>query len=169
MTGVKEQQQHDMLGGGQTESTHGDSEQECVPPCSLADLTTLVAEYIDSSIAASIQRALMPPLEDSPGVRVLKKMGWRPGQGVGPRVSWRTRKIQDLLAAGKSINGVDIDALDDDEEAKRHMYPPRDTVVPRFPIKSDPYGLGHAAAPGLIESLGQKRPESKGPKLAGEW
>jgi hypothetical protein len=28
MTGVKEQQQRDMLGGGQTESTHGDSEQE---------------------------------------------------------------------------------------------------------------------------------------------
>jgi G patch domain-containing protein 1 len=129
----------------------------------------LGVEFIDRSIAACIQRALMSPLEDSPGVRVLKMMGWRPGQGVGPRVSWRTRKTQDILAAGKSINGVDIDALDDDEEAKRHMYPPRDTVVPRFPIKSDPYGLGHAAAPGLIESLGQKRPESKGPKLAGEW
>ncbi|KAI0256003.1 hypothetical protein BJV78DRAFT_1175026 [Lactifluus subvellereus] len=146
MTGVKEQQQGDTLGGAQTESAHGDSEQD--------------------SIAASIQRALMPPLEDSPGVRVLKKMGWRLGQGVGPRVSWRTRKIQDLLAAGKSIDGVDIDALDDDEEAKRHLYPPRDTAVPRFPMKSDPHGLGYAAGPGLIESLGQKRPGSKGPKLA---
>lgn len=126
-------------------------------------------EMFGSSIAASIQRALMPPLEDSPGVRLLKKMGWRPGQGVGPRVSWRTRKIQDLLAAGKSINGVDIDALDDDdEEAKRHMYPPRDTVVPRFSMKSDSYGVGYTAGPGLVESLGQKRPEVKGPKLAGE-
>ena len=121
-----------------------------------------------SSIAASIQRALMPALEDSPGVRLLKKMGWRPGQGVGPRVSWRARKIQDLLAAGRSINGVDIDALDDDEEAKRHLYPPRDTVVPRFPMKSDSKGLGFAAAPGLVESLGQKRPEAKGPRLACE-
>jgi G patch domain-containing protein 1 len=130
---------------------------------------TYPAESIDSSITASIKRALMPPLEDSPGVRLLKKMGWRPGQGVGPRVSWRSRKIQDLLAAGKSINGVDIDALDDDEEAKRHLYPPRDTVVPRFSMKSDPYGLGYTAAPGLVESLGQKRPASKGPKLAGEW
>ena len=110
----------------------------------------------------------MPPLEDSPGVRLLKKMGWRPGQGVGPRVSWRTRKIQDLLAAGKSIDGVNIDALDDDEEAKRHMYPPRDTVVPRFPIKSDSNGLGYTAGPGLVESLGQKRPEVKGPKLSGQ-
>ncbi|KAH9957983.1 hypothetical protein BGW80DRAFT_1465564, partial [Lactifluus volemus] len=149
MSGVKEQQQRDTLGGiTQPESASGDPEQD--------------------SIAASIQRALMPPLEDSPGVRLLKRMGWRPGQGVGPRVSWRTRKIQDLLAAGKSINGVDIDALDDgDEEAKRHLYPPRDTIVPRFAMKSDQYGLGHTAAPGLIESLGHtKRPEPKGPKLA---
>jgi len=111
----------------------------------------------------------MPPLEDSPGVSLLKKMGWRPGQGVGPRVSWRTRKIQDLLAAGKTLNGVDIDALDDDgdEEAKRHTYPPRDTVVPRVPMKADVHGVGFRAGAGLIESLGEKRPQSKGPKLSG--
>lgn len=146
MAGVKQQQQQGVFGATEPESAHGDSEQD--------------------SVATSIQRALMPALEDSPGVRLLKKMGWRPGQGVGPRVSWRTRKIQDLLAAGKSINGVDIDAFDDDEEAKRHMYPPRDTVVPRFSMKSDSKGLGFAAAPGLVEGIGQKRPEVKGPKLA---
>jgi G patch domain-containing protein 1 len=121
-----------------------------------------------SSIAASIQRALMPPLEDSAGVRLLKKMGWRPGQGIGPRVSWRTRKIQDLLAAGKSINGVDIDALDDDEEAKRHLYPPRDTLVPRVPMKTDAHGIGFKAGAGLAENLRGKRPQTKDPKLSGE-
>jgi G patch domain-containing protein 1 len=110
----------------------------------------------------------MPPLEDSAGVRLLKKMGWRPGQGIGPRVSWRTRKIQDLLAAGRSLNGVDIDALDDDEEAKRHLYPPRDTVVPRVSMKTDPHGIGFKAGAGLIENLGQKRPQTKGPNLSGE-
>ncbi|KAI9451844.1 hypothetical protein F5148DRAFT_1277664 [Russula earlei] len=91
MVGVKEQQQRDAFGAAHPDVPQGDPEQD--------------------SMAASIQRALMPPPEDSPGVRLLKKMGWRPGQGVGPRVSWRTRKIQDLLAAAKSINGVDIDAL----------------------------------------------------------
>jgi G patch domain-containing protein 1 len=101
-----------------------------------------------SSIAASIQR-----------VRLLKR--WAE-QGVGPRVTWRTRKFQDLLAAGKSIDGVDIDALDDDEEAKRQMYPPRATAVPLFSMKSR---FGYTAGPGLVESLGQKRPD---PTLAGE-
>ncbi|KAH9983914.1 hypothetical protein BJV74DRAFT_849131 [Russula compacta] len=150
MSGVKEQQQRDVFAGAQAEPAQGDPEQD--------------------SIASSIQRALMPPLEDSPGVRLLKKMGWRAGQGVGPRVPWRTRKIQDLLAAGKSIDGVDIDALDEDEddEAKRHLYPPRDTVVPRLPTKSDAHGLGFRGAAGLMESLGQKRPPQAkgGPKLA---
>jgi G patch domain-containing protein 1 len=95
-------------------------------------------------------------------------MGWRPGQGVGPRVSWRARKIQDLLAAGESIHGVDIDALEDeDEEAKRHMYPPRDTLVPRVSMKTDVHGLGFKAGAGLMESLGEKRPQTEGPKLAG--
>jgi G patch domain-containing protein 1 len=145
------------------------------PPL-LYSFTTLVEIHRcdeHSSIAASIRRALMPPLEDSPGVRLLKKMGWRLGQGVGPRVSWRTRKIQDLLAAGKSIDSVDLDALngndddDADEEAKRHLYPPRDTVVPRVPMKTDAYGIGFRAGAGLMESLGEKRPQSKGPKLAG--
>ncbi|KAI0272592.1 hypothetical protein BC834DRAFT_857452 [Gloeopeniophorella convolvens] len=146
MEGVKEQQQRGVFGTAQAGPAQGNDEQD--------------------SIAASIQRALMPPLEDSPGVRLLKKMGWRPGQGVGPRVSWRTRKLQDLHAAGKNVNEVDIDTLEDDEEAKRHTYPPRDTVAPRLPMKSDTHGLGFDASPGLAESLGQKRSEPKGPSLA---
>ncbi|KAI0058945.1 hypothetical protein BV25DRAFT_1993879 [Artomyces pyxidatus] len=145
MAGVKEQR--DILGGTQAELiTTADQEQD--------------------SIADSIQRALMPPPDDSPGVRLLKKMGWRPGQGVGPRVTWRQRKVQDLLASGKSLNGINIDELDDDEEAKKHMYPPRDTAVVRISRKTDHHGLGYSSGLGLSESLGQKRTGQSGPKLA---
>ncbi|KAI0043913.1 DUF1604-domain-containing protein [Auriscalpium vulgare] len=84
---------------------------------------------IHGSIASVFERALLPPPDDSPGVRLLKKMGWRQGQRVGPRVSWRRRKIQNLLATAKTLNNVDVDVLNEDEEAKKHMYPPRDTVV----------------------------------------
>ena len=50
-------------------------------------------------------------------------IGWHPGQGISPRVSWRRHKNQDLLMAGKLINGVDIDVFDSDvdKEAKRHL------------------------------------------------
>ncbi|KAI0050988.1 hypothetical protein FA95DRAFT_1631093 [Auriscalpium vulgare] len=139
-------QQRDILGGTQAElAARGATEED--------------------SIASGIERALLPPPDDSPGVRLLKKMGWRPGQGVGPRVTWRQRKIQDLLAAGKTLNNVDVDALEEDEEAKKHMYPPRDTVAPHIARKDNSYGVGYVPERGLNEALGRGAGPS-GPKLA---
>ncbi|KAA1475490.1 hypothetical protein DENSPDRAFT_932393 [Dentipellis sp. KUC8613] len=126
----------------------------------------------DDPIAKQLREALAPSGEDTPGVRLLKKMGWRPGQGVGPRVTWRERKIQDLLAAGGTLRGVDLDALDDDgdEEAKKHMYPPRDTPVVVPSRKDDHHGLGYVKEMDLQQSLGQrggaKEKAQQGPKLS---
>ncbi|KZV64668.1 hypothetical protein PENSPDRAFT_757084 [Peniophora sp. CONT] len=119
----------------------------------------------DDSMAQSIQRALMPPPEDSPGMILLRKMGWRPGQGVGPRITWRQRKIQDILASGRSLNDVDIDALaaEEGEEVTKHMFAPRDTVAPILPRKKDAHGLGFVAGDGLG---GRSIGVSKGPKLS---
>jgi G patch domain-containing protein 1 len=110
----------------------------------------------------------MPAPEDSPGIVLLKKMGWRPGQGVGPRVTWRQRKIQDILASGRSLNGVDVDKLaeDEDSEALKHMFPPRDTVAPVLPRKKDVHGLGYAPGGGL-EPGSQQGAVGKGPKVSG--
>ena len=93
----------------------------------------------------------MPPPEDSPGMILLRKMGWRPGQGVGPRITWRQRKIQDILASGRSLNDIDIDALaaEEGEEVTKHMFAPRDTVAPVLPRKKDAHGLGYVAGDGL--------------------
>ena len=105
MIGVKELQQCDMLGGAVKPNPRTGIPNKSAFHLVPLQTSPLGVEFIDGSIAACIQRALMSPLEDSTGVRVLKMMGWHPGQGVGPRVSWRTHKTQDILAAGKSING----------------------------------------------------------------
>ncbi|KAI0322782.1 hypothetical protein OF83DRAFT_1048649 [Amylostereum chailletii] len=145
MQGVKEQR--DILGDTQAKlGARGDPEED--------------------SMANSIARALMPPPEDSPGMLLLKKMGWRPGQGVGPRVTWRQRKMQDLLAEGKSLNDINLDALEDDEEAKKHMYPPRDTVVPIMPRKDNAHGVGYLPGAGLGDRRGQASTAPHGPKLS---
>ena len=96
---------------------------------------------------------------------LLRKMGWRPGQGVGPRITWRQRKIQDILASGRSLNDVDIDALaaEEGEEVTKHMFAPRDTVAPVLPCKKDSHGLGYVAGDGLG---GRSAGVSKGPKLS---
>ncbi|KAI0034482.1 hypothetical protein K488DRAFT_83992 [Vararia minispora EC-137] len=120
----------------------------------------------DDSLARSIQRALMPPPEDSPGMVLLRKMGWRPGQGIGPRITWRQRKIQDILASGRSLNDINVDKLaeDEDSEALKHMFPPRDTVAPVLPRKKDVHGLGFVPGDGLDSRSRSK--SSAGPKLS---
>ena len=73
---------------------------------------------------------MLPPPKDSVGARILKKMGWRVGQGIGPRLTWRQRKLQDLQAStGPQIDAESIQGDEDSEEASKHTYAPRDTPI----------------------------------------
>lgn len=111
----------------------------------------------------ALELAVSPAPKDSMGGRILKKMGWRPGQGVGPRVTWRQREIQ---------HGRDPDRMgqDMDEEAKKHTYAPKDTPPIVVPRKDDLHGLGYNKSLGLHASLGvhgQGTQATQGPRLAG--
>lgn len=111
----------------------------------------------------ALEQAVSPAPKDSMGGRILKKMGWRPGQGVGPRVTWRQREIQ---------HGRDPDRMgqDMDEEAKKHTYAPKDTPPIVVPRKDDLHGLGYNKSLGLHASLGvhgQGTQGTQGPRLAG--
>lgn len=73
------------------------------------------------------------------GTRLLQRMGWRPGHGLGPRVSFKRRN--ELLAMlGKPVPTDELQ----DEEAEKHMWPPPDTPMPAFSTKQDAKGLGWA-------------------------
>ena len=60
------------------------------------------------------------------GVALLQKMGWREGQGIGPKVRRRAR-----------LGGEDAD---DGQEA--HMFAPQNTKMITFVLKTDTKGLG---------------------------
>lgn len=162
---VSEHDEMDILGGTQAERTGmagiDDSQKECVAPaCSACVFPHL---YLDSPVTLALEQAMLPAPKDSLGGRVLKKMGWRPGQGIGPRVTWRQREIQ---------HGRDPDrtGLDVDEEAKKHTYAPKDTPPIVVPRKDDLHGLGYNKALGLHASLGfneQGTHGAQGPRLAG--
>jgi G patch domain-containing protein 1 len=112
---------------------------------------------------------MLPPPKDSVGARILKKMGWRMGHGIGPRVTHRQRKLQDLQASSGNVVSDDVAEHEgEDEEAKKHMYPPRDTPLLIVGRKENSHGLGYVPGMGLNESLGVKGSAS-GPKLAGEF
>ncbi|QRW02697.1 G patch domain-containing protein 1 [Ceratobasidium sp. AG-Ba] len=91
----------------------------------------------DTSDIASALQSLTLPTSDSPGAKLLRKMGWKPGQGIGPRISYERRRQQDV-EAGVVKGDAPVDA-----EASKHLFAPRDTPVLLFRPKENAHGLGH--------------------------
>ena len=63
------------------------------------------------------------------GVKLLKKMGWREGQGVGPKVRRKARLDEDQ-------------ELGDGSNQQTHLFAPEDSSMISFIRKSDSKGLG---------------------------
>lgn len=125
-----------------------------------------------SPITQTLEASLLPAPKDSVGARILKKMGWRLGQGIGPRISLKQRKLQDALAydatTGAKFQGSTLEIPDDDEEASKHKYAPRDTPVLVVKRKDNSHGLGYVPGMSLNETLGSNvAGSSNGPRLAG--
>ncbi|OAX37659.1 hypothetical protein K503DRAFT_719455 [Rhizopogon vinicolor AM-OR11-026] len=144
---VDEHEQMDLLGGTQSEmSRRGDG-----------------ADIEKDAITLTLEQSLLPAPKDSAGARILKKMGWRIGQGIGPRITWRQRE----MAFGRDPDTASDDV---DEEAKKHMYAPRDKPLIIVERKDNFHGLGYDPGLGLHASLGVAPEASKqptGPRLAG--
>ncbi|TCD61711.1 hypothetical protein EIP91_008020 [Steccherinum ochraceum] len=114
----------------------------------------------DDSISAALASALEPSPQDSAGARILKKMGWRMGQGIGPRLTYQQRREQDISLGFAAMELGD-------EEAQKHKYPRRDTPLLIVPRKDNQHGLGYSPGMSLNQSLGVKGgANAKGPKLA---
>ncbi|OAQ27616.1 hypothetical protein K457DRAFT_156746, partial [Linnemannia elongata AG-77] len=80
---------------------------------------------------------LIIPTSESIGARLLKRMGWKPGQGIGPRVSRRQRNPT-------------ASPLSDDDIAANVTFAPIDSAIVLFANKSNHFGLGfnpHKDAP----------------------
>ncbi|KAF9473416.1 DUF1604-domain-containing protein [Pholiota conissans] len=123
-------------------------------------------------ITRALETSLLPAPKDSVGAKMLKKMGWRLGQGIGPRISLKQRKLQDTQAydalTGTRYSGTTLDLPEDDEEANKHTYAPRDTPILVVKRKDNFHGLGYVPGRSLQDSLGNTAAGvSKGPKLAG--
>ncbi|RCI06638.1 hypothetical protein CU098_001571, partial [Rhizopus stolonifer] len=95
-------------------------------------------EFLGSSLIS-----MFGPPKDSVGVRLLRKMGWRPGQGIGPRMKRRQ-----------------LEASDDDEDEDVPgdvTFAPRDTPIENYQVKRDTYGLGYDLSTYVPEVAEMKR------------
>ncbi|UNI18156.1 hypothetical protein JDV02_004443 [Purpureocillium takamizusanense] len=78
---------------------------------------------------------------DTMGLQLLRRMGWKDGQGVGPKVRRRAR-----LDVGKPSSG---------HQAETHLFAPDNAPMIQFVRKTDRMGLGHGGQPDL-QSFRQK-------------
>ncbi|OAL21038.1 hypothetical protein AYO22_08322 [Fonsecaea multimorphosa] len=72
------------------------------------------------------------PLDETIGSKLLKRMGWREGQGIGPRVR---------RAAKAGENDEEDD--NDDQPAQTHLFAPDDVQLVSYTRKTDRKGLGY--------------------------
>ncbi|XP_037068930.1 LOW QUALITY PROTEIN: G patch domain-containing protein 1-like [Pollicipes pollicipes] len=87
---------------------------------------------------------------DTVGVRILKSMGWRPGQGIGPRVTRAEKKQQQKVygcarpPGADSAVAADSDSDSDSDAALREvLLAPDDSEAPLVRPKDDLFGLGY--------------------------
>jgi G patch domain-containing protein 1 len=71
------------------------------------------------------------------GTKLLKKMGWKEGQGVGPKVR-RKARLEGLQKAG--------------DNGEMHLFAPENTRMISFVRKTDSKGLGYAGEEKLMQT-----------------
>lgn len=100
---------------------------------------------------------IFEPVRETIGSRILKKMGWKPGQGVGPRVS-KAEKIDSRKkekAKGSKIYGcaaappssrktIEDDDDEDDEDLDENItFAPEDVATFLCKPKDNVFGIGY--------------------------
>lgn len=98
---------------------------------------------------------LTPAVQDTMGAKLLKKMGWKEGQGVGPKV--RRRAILSNEATE-----------DDGDTGETYLFAPTNSVLVTFNKKSDFKGLGYVGDDNSLqreqvpESASKEKKKAKG-------
>ncbi|KAI9342795.1 hypothetical protein DFJ73DRAFT_762131 [Zopfochytrium polystomum] len=128
---VKATETFDLLGGTEKElarrkaALHEMSKgSERLPRTSKVVCLTESSSAV-GGLSGKIADALIVPASGSIGVKLLRKMGWRDGQGVGPRV----KKV--LLDSGE-----------EDVHAANHLFAPQDITAVILTGTTGVYGLG---------------------------
>ncbi|KAI5257237.1 DUF1604 domain protein [Aureobasidium subglaciale] len=90
---------------------------------------------------------LLRPVGETMGVKLLQKMGWRQGQGVGPRIRRKARG--DDIIGSSTGDGT-------------HLFAPDNSRMVAFSRKKDRFGLGYTAGERLGDVRSAAEPDDGG-------
>jgi G patch domain-containing protein 1 len=95
-------------------------------------------------------------------------MGWRLGQGVGPRVSAAKLKQQDAQLSALPSEVVPLPEIDVSDEAVKHTFAPRDSKIPIYSTKDNFFGLEYSSGVRLhSDERGRVNTTNEGPNISG--
>ena len=106
----------------------------------------------------SALESMIAPAKNSIGQTLLTKLGWRPGQGIGPRVSLRKLRIQEGKLGRQRAGLGDEDEEMEEVDGKTHTFAPRDVRLLVYKAKEDREGLGYEKGRGM-----GRLPDKQGP------
>ncbi|EGG01978.1 uncharacterized protein MELLADRAFT_66695 [Melampsora larici-populina 98AG31] len=96
-------------------------------------------QLVGPSRAEAALSDLIQPNTTRIGHKLMQKMGWRSGQGIGPRITFE-RQRQLALKLGVQITSTDDE---DDSERRKHLFPPLDRPLTAFQPWPGNNGLGY--------------------------
>lgn len=97
-------------------------------------------------------QSLVLPARNNIGIRLLKKLGWKEGQGVGARVSGRKpvtdmEKLKRIYGCDTAPSAQTIKDNDDDDDDRCYediTFAPKDTMSIDIKPKDDMFGIGYS-------------------------
>jgi G patch domain-containing protein 1 len=95
-------------------SEHGIAPRNLKVKADYNDPTHNVESNISSKKVHTIDYALdelIKPAKNTIGVRMMRRMGWREGTGVGPKIKRKLRKLKSKLEDSKKKNGKSISLM----------------------------------------------------------
>ncbi|GFQ79101.1 g patch domain-containing protein 1 [Trichonephila clavata] len=82
---------------------------------------------------------IVKPVKESIGIKILKKLGWKLGQGIGPRA----KKPVTVKVYGCALPDT-IESEEDDPYAESYTFAPEDTEGEIYKPKDNVFGLGYS-------------------------
>ncbi|XP_012257550.2 G patch domain-containing protein 1 homolog [Athalia rosae] len=114
------------------------------------------AKYVgDGPIPGTpVLRELLKPVRDTVGIKLLKQMGWKPGQGVGPRLSKKEKskvkqqndkmKVYGCPLPPQHEEAMETDSAESDNEDSEITFAPDDYEPFRCNPKDNFFGIGYS-------------------------
>eukprot|EP00730_Choanoeca_flexa_P004352 TRINITY_DN11671_c0_g2_i2.p1 TRINITY_DN11671_c0_g2~~TRINITY_DN11671_c0_g2_i2.p1 ORF type:complete len:925 (+),score=210.10 TRINITY_DN11671_c0_g2_i2:338-2776(+) len=109
----------------------------------------------EESKALTYLQTLVQPSSENVGRKLLQLMGWRPGQGIGPRIPARRQTPGYNQAADDRL-------FDDIAAGKGVTFAPRDANVRAFIAKDNFHGVGYSGMSASDYSMTQRKPRAMG-------